>query len=129
MSQNQTQEQTPQSNIQNEAEEKDESQFVECEICGKKVRANMYKRHMSGVHGFITKEEFARLKEEVQKTIESSIHSALEKHEKGHYRSLKELLEEGEKHAESCPTCRAELEQWLEKKKKEKYKASNRKWW
>ena len=130
MSQNPTtQEQTPQSNTQNEAEGKDEAQWTECEVCGKKVRLNMYKRHMSAVHGFITKEEYAKLKEEVEKTIQTTIHSALQEHWKGHYRSLAELLEEGEKHAETCPQCRKELEDWLEKKKREKYKPANRKWW
>jgi len=128
MSQNQSvQEQSP-SNPSNEAEGKDESQFTECEVCGKKVRLNMYKRHMSAVHGFITKEEYQKLKEEVEKTIQSTIHEALQEHWKGHYRSLKELLEEGEKHAETCPTCRNELEEWLKRKKMEKYKPANRKW-
>ena len=125
MSQN-TENQTNQTHPQ-EVEEKGE-QFIECEVCGKKVRSNMYKRHMSGVHGFITKEEFSRLKEEVQKTIQSSIHSALEEHGRGHYKSLKELLEEGEKHAQECPQCRDELAEWLERKRKESYKKTNRKW-
>ncbi|ASO67387.1 hypothetical protein c125 [Metallosphaera turreted icosahedral virus] len=124
MSQSQpTQEQTPP-----QEEGKDESQWTECEVCGKKVRMNMYKRHMSAVHGFITKEEYQRLKEEVEKTIQSTIHSALQEHWKGHYKSLSELLEEGEKHAETCPTCQKELEEWLKKKRNEKYKPANRKW-
>ena len=120
------QEQTVQTPPQEEA--KADAQFVDCDICGKKIRANMYKRHMASVHGFITKEEYQKLKEEVEKTIQNTIHEALKEHWKGHYRSLKELLEEGEKHAESCPTCQKELEEWLEKKKREKYKSANRKW-
>jgi len=124
MSQNQTQEQAnpPQE------EGKDESQFVDCEICGKKIRANMFKRHMNAVHGFITKEEFAKMREEVEKVIQTSIHSALQEHWKGHYKSLKELLEEGEKHAETCPTCQAELQEWLKKKRQESYKKGKRLW-
>jgi len=109
--------------------EEDDSQYTECEVCGKKVRYNAYKRHMNAVHGFITKEEFQRMREEVEKTIQASIHAALQEHWKGHYRSLKELLDEGEKHAETCPQCREELDQWLKKKKMEKYKSANRKWW
>jgi ribosomal protein L37AE/L43A len=101
---------------------------VECEVCGKKVKASAYKRHVSAIHGFITKEEFAKMREEVEKAIQTSIHSALQEHWKGHYRSLRELLEEGEKHAETCPTCKNELEEWLKKKKLEKYKPANRKW-
>jgi uncharacterized C2H2 Zn-finger protein len=124
MSQN-TQEQTPQTPPQEEEKGND---YVECEVCGKKVKASAYKRHVSAIHGFITKEEFGRLKEEVEKTIQTSIHSALQEHWKGHYRSLRELLEEGEKHAETCPTCKNELEEWLKKKKLEKYKPANRKW-
>jgi len=83
---------------------------------------------MAGIHGFITKEEFAKMREEVEKTIQTSIHSALQEHWKGHYRSLKELLEEGERHAETCPTCQAELKEWLDKKRKETYKKSVRRW-
>jgi len=124
MSQN-PQEQTPTPQQTNEGEKGND--YLDCEVCGKKVKASAYKRHMA-IHGFITKEEFQRMREEVEKTIQSSIHSALQEHWKGHYRSLKELLEEGEKHAETCPTCQAELREWLEKKKREKYKPANRKW-
>ena len=123
-----TQTQTPQT-PQTPQTEGEDVQYMECEVCGKKVRANAYKRHMSSVHGFITKEEYQKLKEEVEKTIQNSIHTALQEHWKGHYKSLKELLEEGEKHAESCPTCQKEMQEWLEKKKREKYKPANRKWW
>ena len=122
-----TQEQTP-SPSQTHEEEKG-NDYVECEVCGKKVKASAYKRHVSAIHGFITKEEFQKMREEVEKTIQTSIHSALQEHWKGHYRSLGELLEEGEKHAETCPQCREELEKWLDKKRKEKYKPANRKWW
>jgi len=41
---------------------------------------------------------------------------------------LKELLEEGEKHAETCPQCREELDQWLKKKRQESYKKGKRLW-
>jgi len=123
MSQNQpNQEQTPQQ------EEGKGNDYVECEICGKQIKSSAYKRHMAGIHGFITKEEFAKMREEVEKTIQTSIHSALQEHWKGHYRSLKELLEEGERHAETCPTCQAELKEWLDKKRKETYKKSVRRW-
>ena len=122
-----TQTQAPQT-PQTQDEEKG-NDYVECEVCGKKVKASAYKRHVSAIHGFITKEEYAKLKEEVEKTIQTTIHSALQEHWKGHYRSLAELLEEGEKHAETCPQCRQELQQWLEKKQREKYKSANRKWW
>ena len=122
-----TQTQAPQT-PQTQDEEKG-NDYVECEVCGKKVKASAYKRHVSAIHGFITKEEYAKLKEEVEKTIQATIHSALQEHWKGHYRSLAELLEEGEKHAETCPQCRQELQQWLDKKRKEKYKPANRKWW
>ena len=122
--------QTSQTQPPQQAPEEDKgNDYVECEICGKKLKASAYKRHVSAIHGFITKEEYAKLKEEVEKTVQATIHSALQEHWKGHYRSLAELLEEGEKHAESCPQCREELEKWLEKKKREKYKPSNRKWW
>jgi len=122
--------QTPQTQPPQQAPEEDKgNDYVECEICGKKLKASAYKRHVSAIHGFITKEEYAKLKEEVEKTIQATIHSALQDHWKGHYRSLAELLEEGERHAESCPQCREELEKWLEKKKREKYKPANRKWW
>jgi len=122
-----TQEQTP-TPPQTHEEEKG-NDYVECEVCGKKIKASAYKRHVSAIHGFITKEEYAKLKEEVEKTVQTTIHNALQEHWKGHYRSLGELLEEGEKHAETCPQCREELNQWLEKKKREKYKPANRKWW
>jgi len=122
------QSQAPQTPQQAPEEEKG-NDYVECEVCGKKVKASAYKRHVSAIHGFITKEEYAKLKEEVEKTIQTTIHSALQEHWKGHYRSLAELLEEGEKHAETCPQCRQELQQWLDKKRKEKYKPANRKWW
>ena len=124
MSQN-TQEQTPTPQPQEEEKGND---YVECEICGKKVKASAYKRHVSAIHGFITKEEFQKMREEVEKTIQTSIHSALQEHWKGHYRSLKELLEEGEKHAETCPQCREELDQWLKKKRQESYKKGKRLW-
>jgi len=117
----------PQTQPQQTEEEKG-NDYVECEVCGKKIKANMLKRHMNGVHGFITKEEFVKMREEVEKTIQSSIHEALKEHWKGHYRSLKELLEEGEKHAETCPTCQNELREWLDKKRKESYKKSKRLW-
>jgi len=120
------QEQTP---TPQQSEGEKGNDYVECEVCGKKIKANAYKRHVSAIHGFITKEEFQRLREEVEKAIQSSIHSALQEHVKGHYRSLGELLAEGEKHAETCPQCKEELEQWLKKKKMEKYKPANRKWW
>ena len=122
MSQN-TQEQTP---TPQPREEEKGNDYVECEICGKKVKASAYKRHVSAIHGFITKEEFQKMREEVEKTIQTSIHSALQEHWKGHYRSLKELLEEGEKHAETCPQCREELDQWLKKKRQESYKKGKR---
>ena len=121
-----TQEQTP-SPPQTHEEEKG-NDYVECEVCGKKVKASAYKRHVSAIHGFITKEEFQKMREEVEKTIQTSIHSALQEHWKGHYRSLKELLEEGEKHAETCPTCKNELEEWLKKKRQESYKKGKRLW-
>ena len=120
-----TQEQTP--TPQQTQEEDKGNDYTECEVCGKKVKASAYKRHMS-IHGFITKEEFQRMREEVEKTIQSSIHDALKEHWKGHYRSLKELLEEGEKHAETCPTCQAELQEWLKKKRQESYKKGKRLW-
>jgi len=124
MSQN-TQEQSPPPQPQEEEKGND---YVECEVCGKKVKASAYKRHVSAIHGFITKEEFQKMREEVEKTIQTSIHSALQEHWKGHYRSLKELLEEGEKHAETCPTCKNELEEWLKKKRQESYKKGKRLW-
>ena len=102
------QSQTPQTPQQNEEEKGND--YVECEVCGKKIKASAYKRHVSAIHGFITKEEYAKLKEEVEKTVQTTIHNALQEHWKGHYRSLAELLEEGEKHAETCPQCRKELE-------------------
>jgi len=119
------QEQTP---TPQQAEGEKGNDYVDCEICGKKIKASAYKRHVSAIHGFITKEEFQKMREEVEKTIQTSIHEALKEHWKGHYRSLRELLEEGEKHAETCPTCQKELAEWLERKKREKYKPSNRKW-
>ena len=125
MSQNQ-QEQSVQTPPQEEA--KADAQFVDCDICGKKIRANMYKRHMASVHGFITKEEFAKMKEEVEKAIQSTIHSALQEHVKSHYKSLKELLEEGERHAMECPQCKNELEEWLKRKRQESYKKGKRLW-
>jgi len=121
-----TQEQNP--TPQQTHEEEKGNDYVECEVCGKKVKASAYKRHVSAIHGFITKEEFQKMREEVEKTIQTSIHSALQEHWKGHYRSLKELLEEGEKHAETCPQCREELDQWLKKKRQESYKKGKRLW-
>jgi len=121
-----TQEQTP-TPPQTHEEEKG-NDYVECEVCGKKVKASAYKRHVSAIHGFITKEEFQKMREEVEKTIQTSIHSALQEHWRGHYKSLKELLEEGEKHAETCPTCQAELQEWLKKKRQESYKKGKRLW-